>query len=95
MPAELSALPAGKRRRLSNVAPQFIDAAINAAGVSSAVESVLGRTSGELRDEDNAAGRWTAAIDEVRCRDQQQPTNTNSGVTRPRGSRERRARSPR
>jgi hypothetical protein len=67
MPAGLSALNADKRRRLSNVAPQFIDAAINAAGVSSQVESLLGRTSGELRDEDHIAGRWTAAIDETRA----------------------------
>jgi hypothetical protein len=66
IPVDLPALPAARRRVLSNIDAQFIDAAINAAGVSTEVESVLGRTSGDLRDEDNVAGRWTAAIDEVR-----------------------------
>jgi hypothetical protein len=67
MPAGLPEVSVDRRRRLSNVAPQFIDAAINAAGVSSEVESLLGRTSSELRDDDHTAGRWTAAIDETRA----------------------------
>lgn len=67
LPDSLPPLPASRRRRLAHVDPQFVVAAINATGVSPAVQTALGRTDEDLRQESDASGRWTAAIDEVRA----------------------------
>jgi len=67
MPDSLPAMPAARRRRLGHVDAQFIIAAINATGVSPAVQTALGRTDEDLRQESDASDRWTAAIDEVRA----------------------------
>jgi hypothetical protein len=67
LPDSLPALPASRRRRLAHVDAQFVNAAINATGASPAVQTALGRTDEELRQESDASDRWTAAIDEVRA----------------------------
>lgn len=54
------------RRRLANVDAQFIDASINAAGAFPAVQTALGRTDEQLRQENETAARWTAVADELR-----------------------------
>jgi hypothetical protein len=66
-PEALPGLRAPKRRRLAHVSAQFVDAAINAAGASPVIQTALGRTDEDLRQEDDAASRWTAVIDEVRA----------------------------
>jgi hypothetical protein len=60
------AVPASPRRKLASVDPQFINAAINTAGVSDVIQTALGRTDEELRQENDAAIRWTAVADELR-----------------------------
>lgn len=60
------AVPVSPRRRLAHVDPQFVTAAINAAGVSDIVQAALGRTDEDLRRENDAAIRWTAVTDELR-----------------------------
>jgi len=60
------AVPVSPKRRLGSVDPQFISAAINAAGVSDVVQTALGRTDEELRQENDATIRWTAVVDELR-----------------------------
>jgi hypothetical protein len=67
LPDSLPAMPAARRRRLAHVNGQFVVAAINASGVSPAVQTALGRTDGELREESDVTDRWTAVIDEVRA----------------------------
>src|ERR1043165_7589614 len=67
MPDSLPAMPASRRRRLGHVDAQFVIAAINATGVSPAVQTALGRTDEGLRPGDGGSARWTAAIDEVRA----------------------------
>lgn len=54
------------RRRLAHVHPEFVLAAINAAGVSEVVQSALGRTDEDLRQESDTNARWTAVADELR-----------------------------
>jgi hypothetical protein len=63
----LTPAPAGLRRRLSHVNADFVTASVNAAGVSEAVQKSVGRSDEDLRQEIDAAGRWAAAIDEVRA----------------------------
>ena len=60
------AVPVSPRRRLANVNQQFVAAAINAAGVSDVIQTALGRTDEDLRQENDAAIRWTAVVDELR-----------------------------
>ena len=57
--------PASLRRRLGHVHPDFINAAINAAGASETVQSGLGRTDEDLRQEIANTARWTAGADEA------------------------------
>ena len=66
LPEALPAMPAMRRRRLAHVDSQFVVASINATGASPAVQTALGRTDEELRQESDASNRWTAVIDEVR-----------------------------
>src|SRR5437763_13986359 len=63
----LPAMPASRRRRLAHVDSQFVVAAINASGASPAVQTALGRTDEQLRQETDVSNRWTAVIDEVRA----------------------------
>jgi len=67
LPEALPAMPASRRRRLAHVDAQFVVAAINASGASPAVQTALGRTDEDLRQETEASNRWTAVIDEVRA----------------------------
>ena len=67
LPDALPDMPAVRRRRLAHVNEKFVVAAINATGVSPAVQTSLGRTDEDLRQESEASDRWTAAIDEVRA----------------------------
>jgi hypothetical protein len=67
LPDSLPAMPASRRRRLAHVDGQFVVAAINAAGVSPTVQTALGRTDEELREENEVSGRWTAVTDELRA----------------------------
>src|SRR5262245_22814387 len=67
LPDALPAMPATRRRRLGHVDTQFVVAAINAIGASPAVQTALGRTDEELRQESDVSVRWTAVIDEVRA----------------------------
>jgi len=60
------AVPASPRRKLANVDPQFIAAAINAVGVSDVIQTAIGRTDEDLRLENDSAIRWTAVADELR-----------------------------
>jgi cation transport regulator ChaB len=59
--------PAALRRRLSHVNADFVYAAINAAGASDVVQNALGRTDEDLRQETDAAVRWSAVADELRA----------------------------
>jgi hypothetical protein len=59
-------LPVSPRRRLANVDPLFTAASINAAGAAEAVQSALGRSDEDLRQENDAAVRWSAVEDELR-----------------------------
>ena len=61
-----SPAPAALRRRLAHVDANFVHASINAAGASDVVQSALGRTDEELRQETDVAARWTAVADELR-----------------------------
>jgi hypothetical protein len=61
-----SPAPAALRRRLAHVDANFVQASINAAGASDVVQNALGRTDEELRQETDAAARWTAVADELR-----------------------------
>lgn len=59
-------LPAQKGR-LAHVDANFVQAAVNAVGVSDAAQVGLGRTDEELRQEIDAAVRWSAVTDEIRA----------------------------
>ena len=61
-----AAMPASRRRRLAHVDANFIVAAINATGASPTIQTALGRTDADLRQETDVSDRWTAVIDEVR-----------------------------
>jgi hypothetical protein len=68
MPADVSTLPrSASRVRLAHVDADFIQAAINAVGISDVVQRALGRSDEELRQEIDAAARWTAVVDELRA----------------------------
>ena len=62
LPPSASA-PAALQRRLAHVHPEFVNAAINATGVSDAVQTSLGRTDEELRLELDTIARLTACKD--------------------------------
>ncbi|HEY2322241.1 MAG TPA: hypothetical protein VGJ82_05180 [Thermoanaerobaculia bacterium] len=49
-----------------NVDPQFVTASINAIGAVDAVQAAVGRTDEDVRQEVEAAARWTAFTDELR-----------------------------
>ena len=66
VPAQVAA-PASLRRRLAHVHPDFVNATINAAGASDTVQSALGRTDAELRQEIDLTARLTAVLDEARA----------------------------
>ena len=51
---------------LGGVDPQFVTASINAIGAVDAVQAAVGRTDEEVRQEVEAAARWTAFTDELR-----------------------------
>lgn len=57
--------PPSLRRRLGHVHPDFVNAAINAAGVSDTVQSALGRSDEDLRLETTETARMTAVMDEL------------------------------
>lgn len=59
-------LPVNGRRRLGHVDPRFTNAAVNAMGVDTSVQSAVGRTDEEMRGDMDAATRWTAFTDELR-----------------------------
>jgi hypothetical protein len=61
-----ASVPVSKRRRLANVNPLFTAASINAAGAAEAVQSALGRSPEDLRQENDATVRWSAVEDELR-----------------------------
>lgn len=62
------AIPDAKAiRRVAHINSDFIDAAINAVGASEVVQTAVGRTNENLRDENEEAGRWTAVEDELRA----------------------------
>jgi hypothetical protein len=66
LPEEVMA-PSARKSRLAHVDADFVQAAINAAGVSPAAQMGLGRTDAELRQEIDAAVRWSAVGDELRA----------------------------
>jgi len=49
-----------------NADPQFVTASINAIGAVDAVQSAVGRSDEDVRQEVDAAARWTAFTDELR-----------------------------
>jgi len=51
---------------LGGVNPDFVQAAVNAAGASEVVTGALGRTAVDLQAEIDTAARWTAAAMELR-----------------------------
>ena len=55
-----------KSMTLANVDPHFITASINAIGAIDAVQTVVGRTADDARQEADTASRWTAFTDELR-----------------------------
>lgn len=61
-----SEIPVSSRRRLAHVDAEFAAAAVNAAGVHDAVQTAVGRTDGEMRQEMDTATRWTQFTDELR-----------------------------
>lgn len=62
------AIPDAKAiRRVAHINSDFIDAAINAVGASDVVQTAVGRTNINLREENEDAGRWTAVEDELRA----------------------------
>ena len=54
------------RRRLAHVDANFVQASVNAAGASEAVQVALGRSDEDLRQEIDASTRWSAVTDELR-----------------------------
>lgn len=55
------------RRRAAQVDPAFAAAAVTAAGVVEPVQTAIGYTDGQLRDEMDAGTRWTQFTDELRA----------------------------
>jgi hypothetical protein len=66
IPLETPPTATPKPRRLANVNPQFTTAAINAVGAVDIVQSAVGRSDEDLRQENDVAMRWTAVEDELR-----------------------------
>src|SRR5438874_9785008 len=60
-------VPVSARRRAAHVDPKFAVAAVNAVGVEEAVQTAVGGSDEEVRQEMDAATRWTAFTDEVRA----------------------------
>jgi len=54
-------------RRAAQVDPAFAAAAVTAAGVVEPVQTAVGYTDGQLRDEMDAGTRWTQFTDELRA----------------------------
>lgn len=54
-------------RRAAQVDPAFAAAAVTAAGVVEPVQSAIGYTDSQLRDEMDAGTRWTQFTDELRA----------------------------
>ena len=54
-------------RRVAHMNSDFIDAAINAVGASEIMQTAVGHTHTDLRQENDQAGRWTAVEDELRA----------------------------
>lgn len=63
---EVASAPAALRRRLAHVDPHFVQASINAAGTTPEVQTMLGLTDEEMRQETDASNRWTAVADVAR-----------------------------
>lgn len=55
------------RRRAAQVDPAFAAAAVTAAGVVEPVQTAIGYTDAQLRDEMDAGTRWTQFTDELRA----------------------------
>lgn len=55
-----------KSATLASVDPHFITASINAIGAIDAVQTAIGRTGEDVRQEAETAARWTAFTDELR-----------------------------
>ena len=72
-------IPASARRRISHVDPRFTAAAVNAMGVEASVQNAVGRSDEDVRQEIDAATRWTAFTDEVRAL---LATSTNADTVR-------------
>jgi len=53
--------------RAASVDPAFVHATINTAGACRTMESALGRTAAELRQESDDIGRWSAVEDELKA----------------------------
>jgi hypothetical protein len=53
-------------RAVSAANPLFVQATINTVGASKNMESMIGKTAEELRQETEEAARWTAVEDELR-----------------------------
>ena len=67
---EYALLPLKQRQALTSAAsldPAFVTATINVAGASPLVETILGRTQPELRQEADDADHWTQLEDELRA----------------------------
>jgi len=54
-------------RRVAHMNADFLDAAINVVGASEIVQTAVGHTHVDLREENDQAGRWTAVEDELRA----------------------------
>lgn len=65
-PEEMSITPSQKSR-LAHVDANFVQAAVNATGVSDVAQRALGRTDKELRKDIDVAARWSAVADELRA----------------------------
>lgn len=72
-------IPVSARRRTAHVDPRFTAAAVNAMGVESSVQNAVGRSDEDVRQEIDAATRWTAFTDEVRAL---LATSTNADTVR-------------
>jgi len=55
------------RRRAAQVDPAFAAAAVNAAGAVEPVQTAVGYTDSQMRDEMDAGTRWTQFTDELRA----------------------------
>jgi hypothetical protein len=60
-------IPVSKRRRAGMVDKEFAAAAANASGVIDVVQTAVGFTDADVRNEMDAATRWTAFTDELRA----------------------------